>query len=162
MVAEDRTVEPCGEVTPRFVNIGRDLAGHRKEGNQRPVADEQGDGQQLEGADPAVDHEQRDDQVADGDPLQHARDAPHREQLGERPGTEEPERKAGQEQPEPEQDQRPPQDLQVKGAQRYPCVDAALEREHDRDADDEQEEGEDEIRRRPAVPSGVLERPVVA
>src|SRR5258708_26857527 len=39
-------------------------------------------------------------------------------------------------------------------------IQPGLERENHRDADDEKEEGEDEVGRSPAVPLGVFERPV--
>src|SRR5437870_7677320 len=57
-------------------------------------------------------------------------------------------------------DQRALDDFPIETAVAATFINSSSKRERNRDTDNEQEEGKDQICRRPAVPLGVLERPV--
>ena len=106
-------------------------------------------------------HDERREEVDDRDPHEHAEDAEVAQVerfavcCGDRF-----EKQRGH---PAEEDQRggAANDSPVDGGVDLCAVAILAERVGERRADDEQEEGEDEIGRRPAVPFGVVERPVL-
>src|SRR5205085_3556309 len=105
------------------------------------------------------DEDERGEEVADGDAVEHARQAYGRKPY-EGVRSEVVERKPGEERAERVDDERAADYLHVKVALAPIALCSTREGERYRDADDEEEEGEYEVGRRPAVPRRVFERAV--
>jgi hypothetical protein len=146
--AEERAVDPGREVALLSQIAGAET-GKRHQRERRPVA-EQPDGRDDGLRPPRGRHEQQGgDEIAHGDPLKHPRDPDRREIEA---------RHKVQDEPKREDDQRAPDDLRDDRPSRFALGKAASERKRDRHADDEQEEGKDQIGRRAAMPVGMPER----
>ena len=141
-VQEGRDVRPG-------LQVARHPARRRHEPHHRGEAGE-ADGRQGGEPPPAQPQERRAGrQVDHPDPLQDA-GKPERSEIQERPRR--------QEEAEPDQDGAPAQDPEEQPSAPGAGFDPPAEREGDRHPDDEQEEREDEVGRRPAVPGRVEER----
>ncbi len=126
-------------------------ARNRHQRHDEPVPDEQSDRREDLATDSGPEEDQRGRQVTNRDPLEHARDTEGMEEIlveGELP----------QRDPQAEDDQGAPDDLGDDTATSFGIIQPLREGEGDRDADDEQEEWEDQVRCGPAVPFGVSER----
>ena len=142
------------------VDVRRADPGDGHEGHQGPIAEQTEHGPYLQHPFATVDKHQRHHEVADRNALQHTGNAPGFQQALERARSEETKGITGQEKTESEKDGGPLDRLDDN----LPLVDAGLQSpaqgQDDGHADDEEKEREDEVRRRPAVPLRVQQRPV--
>ena len=139
-------VDPVGEIGVGRKRAGAD-AGYRHEGHQRPVAGEQRDEGDDHAAQVQVQEQQRREQIAEPDALQHAEIADVGPMMADA---------AVIDQPEAVQQQCPPQHAQMRLRQPFP-LHQPRQREHDGDAGDENEQREDEIVEREAFPGDVVQ-----
>ncbi len=151
MPLEDREVHGALDVARRRQVVTRAEEDPRVEREE----DADGDGHSDSPAPPHREQDPRAEDVREANAREDARDAQVRQALEKR--------HEGVERHEPadEDDRHPspervPREIAAIRALRH----ALLEREDARDADDEEEPREDEVRRRPAVPLRVVERPV--
>ncbi len=154
---EHRAVQPRREVRALVVDVRRALPRHRHERHQRPVQQQQAPARDAQGPQGQPQVHQRHHRVTHTDALQHAREAqrlPLLERLVEQI------REVRDEDAESDQDERAAHDLPDEWTLRHLRLEAAADRVGDRDPDDPQEEREDQVGRRPAVPRRMLERRV--
>ena len=148
----------------------RPAPGHGEQRHREPVAEEQRRQDHHLLLERRAQGEQRAGGVGEGDALQHAGDADV-EQPVHHPVEQARVGDAGDLSPriEGEEVEQQPEEEDEPGAAQHLVHDRAVvvaagptcgEREVRRDADDEEEEGEDQVGRRPPVPGGVLERRV--
>ena len=153
VAAEDDMVDPGGQVAVRAQVPGA-VPGHRHQHHRQPVAGEQS-------------QRQRSPAPGRRDGARRARPRGRRRRSAAGPGdaggrpVDGVEREPTQEEAEGEEDRGPPHDLPVE---RAPVAAGAREPPGEGvgngDADREEEEGKDEVGRRPAVPLGMEERSV--
>ena len=145
--AQQRAVDVGGEI-PRLAEIARAVAGHRHQRHQAPVAEQQHRGGRRLTPPAGGQVDQRGGEIAERDALEHARDAQRRPV--------EP-RKAVEHDAQREDHRRAAQHAHEHGPA-HPASRAWAQGQGNRGAHDEQEEGEDEIGGRPAMPVGVAQR----
>ena len=154
---EQESIEPGRERATRVAEQVRTdpvLPRHRQQRHGEPIAVEQRDEREHLLLQRAAAREQRGSHVREPDPRQHTGQS----DLGD--ASEWPIRE-GREQPAKEDDQGAAREHLAKDrALIVPASAPRIGREMCRDADDEQEEREDQVGRRPPVPGGVRERRV--